>query len=299
MGGGRAAVVAGMTTPAVVAFGGDQQNFPQGRGRVGGGNAGAFVPPAPPLEAPSAPAPVALGRRNVAITTGDPTRAARLALQQANLDKQFATPAYWGTDKGKAMLDLANQASAPTNRSLADYYQAERAAGIGNQGEIAAALTGGLEGDAARNMEAWAKANPMLAMREYKKRFPAGAPTTGPTEVGDFDWAADAGQAARTFEMAKAEKAGKQFSDLSDLPTGGSVGFSPLPTKQAVAAADGAAPAGLPITGPNDQAILQAMGQGQYFPAEGSPAPMPEQLIREHLERIKSRSSQPRSGLFQ
>ncbi|MGA1730745.1 MAG: hypothetical protein ACO4B5_11000, partial [Steroidobacteraceae bacterium] len=98
----------------------------------------------------------------MAITTGDPSRAARLALQQANLDKQFATPAYWGTDKGKAMLDLANQASAPTDRSLADYYQAERAAGIGNQAEITAALTGGLEGDAAKSMEAWAKANPML-----------------------------------------------------------------------------------------------------------------------------------------
>jgi hypothetical protein len=61
---------------------------------------------------------------------------------------------------------------------LEDYYAAQQAVGAKNIGEITGAL-GYQKGSA---MEQWAKANPMLAMREFNKKLPAGAPTQGPND---------------------------------------------------------------------------------------------------------------------
>lgn len=74
------------------------------------------------------------------------------------------------------MLDLASQTTAPTSSPLAGFYAAQSASGRGNMGEIIEAL--GYKGTP---LEKWAQANPMLAFREYNKRFPAGQPTQGPT----------------------------------------------------------------------------------------------------------------------
>ena len=237
------------------------------RPRLGSEIVGAFDPPPPslpPPAAPAAPAPTALGSRNAPIVASSGRqRAERLALQQAEqqvrMDGQYRSPDYWKGEEGAAMLQLAQRESAPTDRPLAEYYRAQRAAGIGNQAEIVAGLTSGLEGDKAKNMAAWAGANPMLAMREYSKRFSAGSPSQGPADTGGFDWAVDAGEAVRAINEAEALKAGRRLVDASSLPAGEGVGFVPLPTSQAIAAADGAAGGGVRNT---DQAVLAAMGGG-------------------------------------
>lgn len=74
-----------------------------------------------------------------------------------------------------AMEALAGQENAPVGTPLATYYRAQSAAGRGNMDEIVSAM--GYKGPLAE----WAKANPMLAQREFNKRFPAGEPTIGPT----------------------------------------------------------------------------------------------------------------------
>lgn len=61
---------------------------------------------------------------------------------------------------------------------LKDYYAAQQEVGERNIGEI----IGGLEYQKGSPMEQWAKANPMLAMREYNKKFPAGEATQGPSD---------------------------------------------------------------------------------------------------------------------
>ena len=82
---------------------------------------------------------------------------------------------------------LAGMASLPTGftptggkqaAGLKDYYAAQQEVGKRNIGEI----IGGLEYQKGSSMEQWAKANPMLAMREFNKKFPAGAPTQGPSD---------------------------------------------------------------------------------------------------------------------
>jgi hypothetical protein len=82
---------------------------------------------------------------------------------------------------------LAGMASLPTGftptggkqaAGLKDYYAAQQETGERNIGEITGAL-GYQKGSA---MEQWAKANPMLAMREFNKKFPASAPTQGPSD---------------------------------------------------------------------------------------------------------------------
>jgi hypothetical protein len=76
-----------------------------------------------------------------------------------------------------AMEALAGQEKAPVGTPLATYYRAQSAAGRGNMDELVEAM--GYKGSLAE----WAKANPMLAQREFNKRFPAGAPTIGPTPL--------------------------------------------------------------------------------------------------------------------
>ena len=82
---------------------------------------------------------------------------------------------------------LAGMTSLPTDftptggkqaAGLKDYYAAQQEVGERNIGEI----IGGLEYQKGSPMEKWAKANPMLAMREYNKKFPAGEATQGPSD---------------------------------------------------------------------------------------------------------------------
>ena len=106
---------------------------------------------------------------------------------EGQFERYFKTPEmtpYFGTafqGKGaptsaQAMIDLASQAAAPTSAPLASFYAAQSATGRGSMDEIISAM--GYKGTP---MEQWAKANPMLAFREFNKKFPAGAPTQGPT----------------------------------------------------------------------------------------------------------------------
>jgi len=106
---------------------------------------------------------------------------------EGQFQRYFQTPEmdqYFGAaSRGKgapsdlaSMEALAGQKSAPTSAPLSSYYRAQSAAGRGNMDEIVSAL--GYKGTP---MEQWAKANPMLAFRQFNKKFPAGEPTQGPT----------------------------------------------------------------------------------------------------------------------
>jgi hypothetical protein len=107
---------------------------------------------------------------------------------QGQFDRYFQSPEmdqYFGAaSRGKgapenlaAMEALAGQPTALNAPSLGTYYRAQSAAGRGNMDEIVGAL--GYKGTP---MEQWARQNPMLAMREFGKKFPAGEPTQGPSE---------------------------------------------------------------------------------------------------------------------
>jgi len=76
-----------------------------------------------------------------------------------------------------AMTALAGQAKAPTDVPLATYYRAQSAAGRGNMPEIVEGLTYGLDPKKVAAMKQWAEANPMLAQREFSKKFPGGMGT--------------------------------------------------------------------------------------------------------------------------
>ena len=103
-----------------------------------------------------------------------------------NADEEYKTllSQYGGTS---GVQQLAGMQSLPTGftptggkqaAGLEDYYSAQQAVGAKNIGEI----TGALGYQKGSPMEQWAKANPMLAMREFNKKFPAGAPTQGPSD---------------------------------------------------------------------------------------------------------------------
>lgn len=86
---------------------------------------------------------------------------------------------YFGGPPGKqapkdvaAMQDTAMLQRAPEGMGLADYYRAQSATGRANMDEIVRAM--GYTGD----MEKWARANPMIAQREYAKQFQGGGPAT-------------------------------------------------------------------------------------------------------------------------
>ena len=106
---------------------------------------------------------------------------------EGQFDRYFNNPEmdqYFGaSSRGKgapktaeAALDLASGKGVPEGTDIATKYRAESAMGRGNMDEIVEAM--GYKGSP---MEQWARANPMLAFREYNKKFPAGQPTIGPT----------------------------------------------------------------------------------------------------------------------
>ena len=135
---------------------------------------GGGAPPAPILPPPGSRTP---------ITSPNTT------FQRADEEYKTLLSQYGGTS---GVQQLAGMQSLPTGftptggkqaAGLEDYYAAQRAVGAKNIGEI----TGALAASDPRyqkggTLEQWAKANPMLAMREFNKKFPAGAPTQGPSD---------------------------------------------------------------------------------------------------------------------
>lgn len=173
-GGGRSAA-AGTAggTGGEDSFVGQYQRQPQGSQRPaweqklqGGGGT-----PPPPLDLPA------------------PITSPNTTFQRADEEYKTLLSQYGGTS---GVQQLAGMQSLPTGftptggkqaAGLEDYYAAQRAVGAKNIGEI----TGALAASDPRyqkggTLEQWAKANPMLAMREFNKKFPAGAPTQGPND---------------------------------------------------------------------------------------------------------------------
>ena len=133
------------------------------RGRVGGGNAGASIQP--PLGAATGGG----GGGGAPVPSTVPGHAAAPA-----------APAQPPAPPSLATYQLAAQQKAPLGTPLADYYGAQSAAGRASQAEVVRGLTQGKTGIERDNLETWAKANPMLAWREYQKQFPSGNYATGP-----------------------------------------------------------------------------------------------------------------------
>lgn len=125
---------------------------------------GGGAPPAPVLPAP--------------ITSPNTT------FQNADDEYNRLKSQFGGTT---GVSQLAGMTSLPTGftptggkqaAGLKDYYAAQQEVGERNIGEITSAL-GYHKGSA---MEQWAQKNQGLAMREFNKKFPAGAPTQGPSD---------------------------------------------------------------------------------------------------------------------
>jgi hypothetical protein len=169
------------------------RNFPSGykEAELAAGRAAeAFRPGA---GFPGQSTPIVLGTRDG--VTPDRTQSdlyKQYALNpQGQFDRYFGggeMDQYFGAaSRGKgapqdlaAMNALAGQAKATGD--LATYYRAQSAAGRGNMPEIVEGLTYGLDPKKAAAMKQWAETNPMLAMREFNKKFPSGQPTMGSGE---------------------------------------------------------------------------------------------------------------------
>jgi len=117
-------------------------------------------------------------------TPSAPITSPNTTFQNAD-DEYNRLKAQFGGTTG--VSQLAGMTSLPTGftptggkqaAGLKDYYAAQQEVGKRNIGEI----IGGLEYQKGSPMEKWAKANPMLAMREYNKKFPAGEATQGPSD---------------------------------------------------------------------------------------------------------------------
>ena len=92
--------------------------------------------------------------------------------QAQAINERYASPDYWQSDAGKTMLALADGGKAAEKSSLADLYAAQRAVGTGANAKIVSGLTAGLDAQKAKAITEWATANPALAFREFRKRFP-------------------------------------------------------------------------------------------------------------------------------
>lgn len=153
---------------------------------------------------------------------------------QGQFDRYFGTsgemdPYFGAASRGAGapknvqdMTALAAQRTAlgSTPQDLATYYRAQSAAGRGNMDEIVGGLTYGKAGKEAENLAAWAKANPMLAMREYNKRFPGGQPTMGTGELS----AAEALQGTK-YQGVGGQGFGEAVSTATAMPMQGA--FTP------------------------------------------------------------------------
>jgi hypothetical protein len=93
--------------------------------------------------------------------------------QGPQMDQYFgaASRGAGAPQSADAMQALAGKTTAPTGTPLATFYRAESATGRANMPNIISEM--GYSGDMAK----WATANPMLAQREFAKRFGGSAPT--------------------------------------------------------------------------------------------------------------------------
>ena len=153
---------------------------------------------------------------------------------------------------------LAGMTSLPTGFTptggkqavgLKDYYAAQQEVGERNIGEI----TGSLGYPKGSPMEQWAKANPMLALREYNKKFPAGEPTQGPSD-----------------DAIRAAISGGKFYPSEGSP-------SPVTKPPEFGTPANAVPAppmqqGRAVSAPYDEAQRQAASGGKTAGATGMPA---------------------------
>lgn len=170
-------------------------------------------PPAPGLGAPDA--------------YGDPAARAREA-EQRRMMQQYASKEYWDTEQGQAMLSLGRQMTAPKDAKLADYYGAQRAAGVGAMSEI-------LEGLASvddrykegGDLRKWAEANQGLALREYNKRFPGGfsndealgsLPAGYENTVSTYEAHGAPQESVDAFLTAQQARGNAAFRDLAKYP---------------------------------------------------------------------------------
>ena len=94
--------------------------------------------------------------------------------QEGQYDRYFKTPEFdyvFGAQTGKGpktaaeMVTLGTQRQAPTTAPLADYYRAQSATGRVNQAAIQEMYKD------RPDLQKWAAANPMLAQREYTKKY--------------------------------------------------------------------------------------------------------------------------------
>lgn len=198
------------------------------RGKVGGGNAGASTADQWPasLKGQGSVTPIVTGRGSDG--RPDPRQSdqyrAALGQQQApaypsfpltpqgQFERYFSSGSpemdqYFGAASRGAgapktleeMNALAAMSKAPMTSPLATFYRAQSAAGRGNMDEIISGL--GYTGA----MAEWAKANPMLAQREYAKKFPGGrsAVSFEPGAVAGLNVPVESAFANRPFATAQ------------------------------------------------------------------------------------------------
>ena len=161
---------------------------------------------------------------------------------------------------------LAMQTSLPTGftptgakgpASLKDFYSAESQVGGRNIESVIPSLTKGLQGKEAENIATWAKANPMLAQREYAKKFSADQAAAGYGGTGPSD------------EAIRAAISGGKFfpSEGSPSPIANPPGFGtpanalPAPPMQQ----------GRAVSAPYEEAQRQAASGGRTLGATGMP----------------------------
>jgi hypothetical protein len=148
------------------------------------------------------------------------------ATPQGQFDRYFGSPEmdqYFGAaSRGKgapktaeAALELASGKGVPEGTDIASKYRAESAMGRGNMDEIVEAM--GYKGSP---MEQWARANPMLAFRQYNKKFPAGEPTMGPApgalQASEGPMKAFGQEVKTFFPGAEPEQKGGSAGDRTD-----------------------------------------------------------------------------------
>ena len=133
---------------------------------------------ASPAHVGGAPTPIVTGQRGglTDLRQGDMYKQ-YAQNPQGQYDRYFHSPEmdqYFGSASRGAgspanaaeMMKLAGQSEPPAGTSPATFYRAESATGRSNMEDIVAGM--GYKGSP---LEAWARANPMLAQREFAKRF--------------------------------------------------------------------------------------------------------------------------------
>lgn len=140
-------------------------------------------PPAPRTTGPAVPGTSAGNVAAVApqpMTTGGQYQRYFVGTE---MDRYFGgRPGAQMPKDAAAMQEVAMLQQAPTTMGLSDYYRAQSATGRANMDQIVKQM--GYTGD----MEKWARANPMIAQREYAKQFQGGVPTLGaPTAAPQVD----------------------------------------------------------------------------------------------------------------